>query len=225
MTYIDIYAIVQPNESQPYKLRNFGAFMPLHVTPQSGIPLPDDFDSEDPKTFSTKVKVAANTIDVLLEAGAKIPISTQEKDAAVGVFQAFTDPENKEKPAESGKALSTPATVVYLRELIRDYDHQVIDEAVQLRRFITNKLIEETTKDNATNRIKALELLGKMSDVGLFTEKTEITVKNAPIEDLETQIRSKIFKILGHSKAIDASFEVIEKEMGTLTPDDVIPQQ
>lgn len=222
--HINIKCLECPsNESQPYKLRNFGADMPLHVTPQSGIPLPDDFDSEDPKTFSTKVKVAAKTIDVLLDAGAQIPISTQEKDAAVDIFQAFTDPEHKEKPAESGKALSTPATVVYLRELIRDYDHQVIDEAVQLRRFITNKLIEETTKDNATNRIKALELLGKMSDVGLFTEKTEITVKNAPIEDLESQIRSKIFKILGHSKAIDASFEVIEKEMGTLTPEDLTP--
>lgn len=109
--------------------------------------------------------------------------------------------------------------------MMREYDHQVVEDAVQLRRFITNKLIEETTKENATNRIKALELLGKISDVGLFTEKTEITVKDASVDDLQAQIRSKLLKILGKSKVIDASYEVIEKEMGTLTPEDVTPRR
>lgn len=193
--------------------------MPLHVQPQAGVPLPDDFESEEPRTLSTKAKVAIKTGKVLLDAGAQIPVSTQEKDEAVKMFNAITDPENTANPANSNTALQNPATVAYLTGLIREYDHQVIDDAVQLRRFVTNKLIEETTKENATNRIKALELLGKISDVGLFTEKTEITVKNAPIEDLEAQIRSKILKILGTSKVIDASFTVIEKEMGTLTPE------
>lgn len=193
--------------------------MPLHVQPEAGVPLPDDFDSEEPKALSSKAKIAIKTGKVLLDAGAEIPISTQEKDEAVNMFNAITDPENKVAPANTNSALQNPATVAYLTGLIREYDHQVVDDAVQLRRFVTNKLIEETTKENATNRIKALELLGKISDVGLFTEKTEITVKNAPIEDLEAQIRSKILKILGTSKVIDASFEVIEKEMGTLTPE------
>ena len=193
--------------------------MPLYVHPESGIPLPDDYDSQEPKAFSSKAKVAMKTGKILLDAGADIPVSTQEKDEAVDMFKAITDPQSNEQPDNATKALQNPATVAYLTSLIREYDHQVVDDAVQLRRFITNKLIEETTKENATNRIKALELLGKISDVGLFSEKTEITVKNAPIEDLEAQIRSKIFKILGNSKVIDASFEVIEKEMGTLTPE------
>ena len=190
------------------------------MQPQAGIPLPDDFESEEPRALSTKAKVAVKTGKVLLEAGAQIPVSTQEKDEAVKMFTAITDPENSTvPPSNANTALQNPATVAYLTGLIREYDHQVVDDAVQLRRFVTNKLIEETTKENATNRIKALELLGKISDVGLFTEKTEITVKNAPIEDLEAQIRSKILKILGTSKVIDASFTVIEKEMGSLTPE------
>jgi hypothetical protein len=193
--------------------------MPLHVQPQAGVPLPDDFESEEPRVLSSKAKVAIKTGKVLLDAGAQIPVSTQEKDEAVKMFTAITDPENNAAPSNTNTALQNPATVAYLTGLIREYDHQVVDDAVQLRRFVTNKLIEETTKENATNRIKALELLGKISDVGLFTEKTEITVKNAPIEDLEAQIRSKILKILGTSKVIDASFTVIEKEMGSLTPE------
>ena len=194
--------------------------MSLHVQPESGIPLPDDYSSEEPTSLNRKAKIAIKTGQILLDAGAEIPISTKEKDEAINMFNAITDPESKFLPENANKTLTTPASVAYLTALIREYDHQVIDDAVQLRRFVTNKLIEETTKENATNRIKALELLGKISDVGLFTEKTEITVKNAPIEDLEAQIRGKILKILGTSKVIDASFEVIEKEMGTLTRED-----
>jgi hypothetical protein len=143
------------------------------------------------------------------------------------MFKMLTDAENQPTPTQAAttQALTDPATVAHLMVMMRDYDHQVVEDAVQLRRFITNKLIEETTKENATNRIKALELLGKISDVGLFTEKTEITVKDASMDDLQSQIRGKLLKILGKSKVIDASYEVIEKEMGTLTPEDLAPRR
>lgn len=201
--------------------------MPLHVTPQSGIPLPDDFSSEEPKTFSSRAKVAVKTAEVLVEAGADLKIAETNKDTAVDMFKMLTDAENQPSPTQAAatQALTDPATVAHLMVMMRDYDHQVVEDAVQLRRFITNKLIEETTKENATNRIKALELLGKISDVGLFTEKTEITVKDASMDDLQSQIRGKLLKILGKSKVIDASYEVIEKEMGTLTPEDLAPKQ
>ena len=41
--------------------------MPLHVQPQAGVPLPDDFESEEPRTLSTKAKVAIKTGKVLLD--------------------------------------------------------------------------------------------------------------------------------------------------------------
>ena len=202
--------------------------MSLHVIPQSGVPLPDDYDSEEPKSVKSRAKIAVNTANVLIEAGADVPVADADKDAAADMFKFLTDSESKtEAPAASQatQTLTTPASVMHLAALLRDYDHQLVDDAVQLRRFVTNKLIEETNKENATNRIKALEPLGKISDVGLFSEKTEITVKNASVEDLQGQIRSKLMKILSKSKTIDGSFEVIEKEMGSLNPEDLDPNK
>lgn len=202
--------------------------MSLHVIPQSGIPLPDDYESQEPKSVKSRAKIAVNTAKVLVEAGAEVPKEDPNKDAVADMFQFLTDTEsNKEAPAtsEATQVLTTPASVMHLAALLRDYDHQLVDDAVQLRRFVTNKLIEETNKENATNRIKALELLGKISDVGLFSEKTEITVKNASIEDLQSQIRSKLMKVLAKSRSIEGSFEVVEKEMGTLTPEDIDPNK
>ena len=103
--------------------------------------------------------------------------------------------------------------------MINDYDHQVVDEAVQLRRFITNKLIEDTGHTDARHRLRALELLGKISDVGLFSDKTEISVKHSSTEDLESQIKAKIYKLLGENKTIDSSFERIDEEIGSADDD------
>lgn len=194
--------------------------MPLTVTPEYDKPLPDDFEEEKPTTFAAKVKVASATAKVLMDAGAEIPTSTQEKVDAQGLFQAFTNPEADNKlNAVTNKHLQTPATVQHLYQMINDYDHQVVDEAVQLRRFITNKLIEDTGHTDARHRLRALELLGKISDVGLFSDKTEISVKHSSTEDLESQIKAKIYKLLGENKTIDSSFERIDEEIGSADDD------
>jgi hypothetical protein len=195
--------------------------MPLKIIPEANKPLPDDFDSEEPTSFEKRVKIAAATAKILLEAGAEIPSTPEDKKEAEDLFKAFTDPNSTQATTSAiNKALSVPSTVQHLYAMLQDYDHQVVDEAVQLRRFVTNKLIEDSGHTDARHRLKALELLGKISDVGLFTDKTEITIHAGSIDNLEDQIRSKLFKILGTNLAVDTSFEVIDAEMGEIKPDD-----
>jgi hypothetical protein len=192
--------------------------MAITIIPTANKPLPDDFESEEPTTFDQKLKVAAATTKYLFDAGAEIPVSTQEKKEAEELFKDFTNPDvTPPLNAKNNKALSTPATVQHLYAMLSDYDHQVVEEAVQLRRFVTNKLIEDAGLSDPRHRLKALELLGKISDVGLFSEKTEITVKNLSPDDLETQIKSKLYRILGKTSAIDTTFEVIDAK--DVTPD------
>ena len=183
--------------------------MAITIIPTTNKPLPDDFDSEEPTIDAIRIKVAAATMKVLNEAGANIPVSSAEKKEAEALFKNFTNPESTDKiTAEQNKSLSVPATVQHLYAMLSNYDHQVVQEAVQLRLFITNKLIEDAGLADPRHRLKALELLGKISDVGLFAEKTEITVKNLTNEDLELQIKSKLYKILGKTSAIDTTYEV-----------------
>ena len=197
------------------------AQMPISVTPETDKPLPDDFEAEAPTTFKKKVEVASKTAKVLLDGGAEIPVSTQEKIDAEHLFRAFTDlDENPKLNKITTKTLETPATVQHLYKMLNDYDHQVVEEAVQLRRFITNKLIEDTNHTDARHRLRALELLGKISDVGLFSEKTEVVVKHASPEDLENQIKNKLAKLITRGNTIDASIDDIEGEMGTVDEDD-----
>jgi hypothetical protein len=196
--------------------------MSIKVIPDPTKPLPDDYLSEEPKTFAERVKVAAATAKMLIEAGAEIPVSTQEKNEAREVFNAYTNPDVKNPdPKAVNKYLNTPATVQHLYMMLSDYDHQVVQEAVQLRRYVTNKLIEDTNLTDPRHRLRALELLGKISDVGLFSDKTEIVVKDVSKEELQAQIRAKLFKILGNNAVVVDESNIIDAELGSIDPEDL----
>lgn len=95
--------------------------------------------------------------------------------------------------------LSDPGVVMHLAALLNEYDQTVVKSAAQLRTFVTNKLILETDSRDPRIRIKALELLGKISDVGLFTDKTEITLRHRPTEELEQMLRERLTKVIDGS--------------------------
>ena len=104
----------------------------------------------------------------------------------------------------SDEDLSSPGMVVYLQSLLSEYDQVVVKSAQQLRTYVTNKLLSETANPDPRIRMKSLELLGKISDVGLFTDKTEITMRHRPTEELEQMLRERLTKVL-EAEVVDNS--------------------
>jgi hypothetical protein len=76
---------------------------------------------------------------------------------------------------------------------------------------VTNKLIEETTHPDPKIRIRALELLGKVGDVGLFVERSEITVKHKTTLELEASIKDRISKLLELRSKSEEIVDVVVK--------------
>ena len=84
-----------------------------------------------------------------------------------------------------------------LGALLSEYDHEVVRDAVQMRQYITNRLLEESDpKMPAGQRLKALQMLGQITEVGLFTERVEMTVKTMPMDNLEAKLYSKLKTLL-----------------------------
>jgi hypothetical protein len=85
--------------------------------------------------------------------------------------------------------------------------------------LVTNKLIEETENPDPRIRIRALELLGKITDVGLFSEKSEVTVTHQTSDDLKEKLREKLSRLVNPDTVEDAIMiggEIIDvdKELG-----------
>jgi hypothetical protein len=76
--------------------------------------------------------------------------------------------------------------------------------------------------------MRALELLGKISDVGLFSEKSEVTITHQSTEDLREKLRSKLEKLVNPveiDEAVVIEHEDLEEidldeELGSLSDDE-----
>ena len=104
-------------------------------------------------------------------------------------------------------------TAVKLATILSEYDKRIIADTAQLRTYITNRLLEESKCGDTKHEIRALELLGKISDVGLFSDKTEITVTHTT-DSLQHAIKDKIGRLMGMvgDDIQDVEFEEVEEE-------------
>jgi hypothetical protein len=106
----------------------------------------------------------------------------------------------------------------YAAAILKKYDYQAIADSQQARSFITNKLIELADCGDFKIEIKALELLGKHSDIGLFTERSEITVHHKSSSELENSIKDRIKRLL-NSDVVDVTpLDDLDAQLGIPQP-------
>ena len=134
---------------------------------------------------------------ILRQLGAD-PTQPIDEDTAARLALAYADdPEKTSKKVTTKKAAKlTPASIVLTNNILQEFGHSVAESATQIRYLVTNKLLLESENDDPRIRIRALELLGKISDVGLFAEKTEVTVTHQSTDDLRNKLRGKLEKLV-----------------------------
>jgi PHP family Zn ribbon phosphoesterase len=102
--------------------------------------------------------------------------------------------------------------------MLREYNSEFVADAAELRLIVTNKLLDLSSCGDPRIEIKAAEMLGKISDVGLFSEKTEITVTYKSVSDIDEAIKDKIRKMMRmHAIDVPTTQLDVDKELG-LTP-------
>lgn len=143
-------------------------------------------------------KIATN--DWLLQLGAvdseeiTKPLDIQ---AAQNAFTNIVAAAPPEKTAVAIANVKTPAAVQHLVGMLTAYDWEFVNQAKELRGYVVAQLVEETKSTNANIRLKALGLLGKVTEVGLFTEKIEVKKEELTDSELDSRIKEKLNRFMG----------------------------
>ncbi len=124
------------------------------------------------------------------------PPKPRDSALAQQAFAALTAGAPPDKQLTDIKNLRTPAAVRHLVGMLSAYDWDFVEQAKQLRGFVVAKLLEETKDPVARNRLKALELIGKITEVAAFTERSEVTHKNEDSSVIEERLRAKLKSLL-----------------------------
>jgi hypothetical protein len=176
--------------------------MPVNVEPTNEFPVPPIARAKEASTHSNNLRAKANTAMLLRELGADFE-TTPEEDEQAKQLMAQVDGEDpsKEVKKAQNQVVSTPGIALALGGYISHYDQQVIADKIQLRNIAINRLLEMSQDDDQKIAIKAVELIGKASD--LFTEHQEITITHKNSAELQDAIREKI-RLLMQMNTIDA---------------------
>lgn len=179
--------------------------MPLHAKIDHDVPVPGANQTPEADLFA-KTSAAVQAAEMLAQYGLVVDVPTNEEMEGAGVLAAAyaRDPEGTSFAATPARlAKMTPAELLLTREILQKFGHSVVDSAVQIRHTVTNKLIQETENPDPRIRLRALELLGKITDVGLFTERSEVTVTHQTSDDLRAKLREKLQKLKDVTPAVE----------------------
>jgi hypothetical protein len=133
-------------------------------------------------------------------------LTKAQEEQVVDTFNALvrSDPNAKQRLLQ----LDLPEEIRTAVGMVTAYQWKFVEQAEELRSMSVAKIVKETDHPDARIRLKALELLGKVTEVALFTDR--VTIKNEDVtdEELDARIKEKLGKYMGVADVVDA--EIIE---------------
>lgn len=171
----------------------------MHLVPELGTAYDSEYDHPD---FAETVKAADRTADLLRKHGAEwddedeVPIENAEK--------IFLESVSTLKAPSSTAVATLPVPVIQrIKELIDQYSDPVVQHAEQIRNLLLNKLLLDTDNADPRVRLKAIEMLGEVPEIGIFAGKLstrDVTYSNS---DLKIKLREKLMKFSRPATLLD----------------------
>ncbi len=175
----------------------------LEIQPTKDVPVPFDLSDEQPKTHADSIAVAVNTVEMIESLGGSIDFDAKDFAKAVELAKG------EEKPP-TPKTVTSPGVAKTLAVAVKQHDFQVFADVQQARNFVTNKLVAIAGCGDPKLELKALELLGKHSDIGLFTERSEITVHHTSSKSLEESIKERVKRLM-NADVVDVKSNLMDE--------------
>ena len=160
----------------------------VKVEPTDEHPIPYDMGDEKPKTLLDEIAVAGNTAELLVDLGAPLEVDENIKKQAKKLDEVVKKGKTKN--------LNEVSTAFGAAAFLRTYGQQLALDVNQVRAALTFKLMELANYGDPKVELKALELLGKHSDISLFTSKSEITINYKDPTELENAIKERVKRLM-----------------------------
>lgn len=185
--------------------------------PELGVEITPDISYID---LRERAEAACRSALLLEKHGLDLEPTAADKETAAALTAAYAqDPQKTSTMVSNVRASAlTAPSLLNIRDYLDEYGKAVVTHAVEMRHLVTNRLLEESRNPDPRIRIRALELLGKHSDVGLFSEKQEVTITHQTTDELKEKLRAKLQRLIrrdagevpNHSPAIEMGGEIID---------------
>jgi hypothetical protein len=135
-------------------------------------------------------------------------LTETQETKTVDAFNALTrhDPDAKNKLLQ----LDLPEEIKTAVGMVTAYQWKFIEQAENLRSMAVTHIVKEVSHPDARIRLKALEMLGKVTEVALFTDRIAVKSEDVTDEELDARIKEKLGRYMGAVDIVDVD-ELPEK--------------
>ena len=135
-------------------------------------------------------------------------LTEAQEEKVVDTFNALIrhDPDAKNKLLQ----LDLPEEIKTAVGMVTAYQWKFVEQAESLRSMAVSHIVKEVSHPDARIRLKALEMLGKVTEVALFTDRVQVKSEDVTDEELDARIKEKLGKYMGVVDVVDVE-EIPEK--------------
>lgn len=179
-----------------------GEFEPDVVDVTTATPLPIE-KANPADIIDAKVKTADWLKE--LELDDEAVESKADAEAARKSFASLVSGQPVVNTQQALTNVKTPAAVQHLVGMLTAYDWAFVEQAKELRGYAVAQILEEVKHPDARIRLKALDMLGKVTEVALFTERVEVKKTEMSDTELENRIKEKLNRFMGVIDVVDVT--------------------
>jgi len=169
----------------------------IRVVPEVTIPIPVDLTPQEAKTLHERAKAAFNTMEFL----ARMGLEPKQKNMQAAKREA--ERQFSGSPAAQRRPFNAETTI-WLDKLLTNYNNAIVEDTIRLKTYVTTRLVEESDGEKAADRLRALESLGRLTTLGLFADKLEISVNTKSTEELKEELFKKLSRYMGVAQEVEA---------------------
>ena len=172
----------------------------------SNVPMPSStYDAMPELSPTEELEMRARTVKLISDlTGQPIEPNDDEKDIARHVVQDIMA-----KPDSAAQlATYSNGTIAYLAGMVAQHDSYLVKDLAELKKYVVNSLVAETTSPDPKIRMQALRALGEVDGVDAFKKRTETTIKHQSIEEVENELLEMLSKL--ESRTINVQAKVID---------------
>ena len=161
------------------------------------------FTPLDPLTPAQTLSAQKKTSDWLsqFDDDDEATLTEAQEQKTTEAFTALTrhDPDAKNKLLQ----LDLPEEIKTAVGMVTAYQWKFIEQAENLRSMAVTHIVKEVSHPDARIRLKALEMLGKVTEVALFTDRVQVKSEDVTDEELDARIKEKLGKYMGAVDIVD----------------------
>jgi hypothetical protein len=128
-------------------------------------------------------------------------LTKAQEEKTTEAFNALTraDPNAKQRLLD----LDLPEEIKAAIGMVTAYQWKFVEQAENLRSLAVSKIVKEIEHPDARIRLKALEMLGKVTEVALFTDRIAVKSEDVTDEELDARIKEKLGRYMGAVDIVD----------------------